>query len=412
MFATLLSNLQTLISGRFLVTSFFPTLAFWFANAAALFVFNAPFHAYVVGHIGSSTGLPWLMMFAGLLGVAFTAYGEAALLPAIQSIMEGNWPGPLVQLFAPSEMNHYERLNSHITENRRLRGSLGTTGGGQSQAEAWRATLLEARIVGNQVAGNNYTSRDPSAIEIARLAKLRRHARGIPGNDITLAVVHLTMDLRTHNADRPGPNNDFALENTRSLLWELINYADEYAATQYRALVTRRQFEFGALPLAPTRMGNVAKSIQNYSVERYEFNFELLWSRLQLPAQRDKDFGPLLQAAKTQLDFLVSCSALTLVWALLWAILLYFSKGPVYVFLGIAIGGPVVSYAWYCVAVAQYRTLADLLRATIDLFRFDLLTALHYPLPSAVQEERTVWRTVDALHALFELRDLRYAPPK
>src|SRR4029077_15682683 len=123
--------------------------------------------------------------------------------------------------------------------------------------------------------------------------------------------------------------------------------ANQYAPSQYRSLVTRRQFEFGSLPLAPTRMGNVARSVQSYAVERYDFNFELFWSRLQLPAQKDKDFGALLQGAKTQLDFLVSCSALTFLWTLIWAIWLFASSGPVLAFVGVAILGPLAAYAWY-----------------------------------------------------------------
>jgi hypothetical protein len=46
------------------------------------------------------------------------------------------------------------------------------------------------------------------------------------------------------------------------------------------------------------------------------------------------------------------------------------------------------------------------------LFRFDLLAALHYPQASGVHEERELWRTIDALHVLYELRDVRLTPPK
>ena len=414
MFTTLLSNLQTLISSRFVIASFFPTLAFWFANATMLFLFNTSFQEYIRDHIGETTGLTVVIMAAALIAVAFSAYAESALLPAIQSLMEGNSPSWLVAIFAPSQMNHYERLEQEIAENLKLRGSFGTTPVGRTRAQIWQASLMTARQVGNQAAAaiNNYTSQADSAREVGKLARLRRRARAIRGDAINSAVAGLVLDLRSNNSDLAGPDHDFGLETTRQLLWDLIIYADQYAAAQYRSLLTRRQFNFGPLPLAPTRMGNIARTVQGYAVDRYEFNFELLWSRLQLPAQRDKDFGPLLQAAKTQLDFLISCSSLTFLLALIWAPWLCVSSGPAVLFLAIALLGPLVSYAWYCVAVAQYRTLADLLRTSVDLFRFDLLAALKFSQPDGVEEERHLWRTVDAMHVLQELYDLRYTRPK
>lgn len=412
MFQTLLSNLQSLISSRFLVASFFPTIAFWFAHATMLFIYNAPFQEYVRSNIGQTAGLTVVIAAAALIGVAFSAYAEAALLPTIQSLMEGNWPRLLVTIFAPSQTRHYERLDRKTSESLRLRGAFGTTPSGQTRARLWQAALTTARQFGNGVATNNYTHNAESAREVAKLVRLRRQARPIRGIAIDSAVAGLTLDLRANNADLAGPDRDFALENTRQLLWDAIDYADQYATAQYRSLVTERQFAFGPLPVAPTRMGNVAKTVQGYAINRYDFNFELLWSRLQFPAQKDKDFGPLLQATKTQLDFLISCSALTFLWTLFWAIWLYVTSGPARVFLGVALLGPFVGYFWYRVAVAQYRTLADLLRSSIDLFRFDLLADFHHPQPDGVKEERFLWNSIDELHVFFDIHDLRYARPK
>jgi hypothetical protein len=412
MFQTLLSNLQTLISSRFLVGSFFPTLAFWFANATMLFLFNAPFQEYVRSNIGQTAGLAAVIALAALIGVAFSAYAESALLPTFQSLMEGSWHWLPVAFFAPAQMRQYERLEREIAENLRLRGAFHTTAGGQTRAQAWQASLTTARQAGDGLPVNNFTNRAPSAREVTTLAWRRRRSRPISGTLINSSVTALVLDLRANNADLPGPDGDFALENTRQLLWDLIDYADQYAVSQYRSLVTKRQFSFVKPPLAPTRMGNVAKTVQGYAVNRYDLNFELLWSRLQLPAQKDKDFGPLLQSTKTQLDFLISCSALTFLWTLLWAVWFYVTSGPAKVFLGVALLGPLVAYVWYGAAVAQYRTFADVLRSSVDLFRFDLLATLHYPQPDGVKEERQLWQIVDALHLLYEVHDLRYAHSK
>ena len=138
---------------------------------------------------------------------------------------------------------------------------------------------------------------------VRALADLRRAAKPIETVQLRKAVGELAPDLRANNVDI----GDSDLAEVRQLLWDLIDYAEQYATARYRSLRIAQQFEYGSSPLAPTRMGNVARTVQNYTVHRYNFNFEFLWSRLQVFAQKDKDFGPSLQAAKTQLDFLISC---------------------------------------------------------------------------------------------------------
>jgi hypothetical protein len=411
MFTTLLSNLQTLISTRFLVASFFPTLAFWFGHAAMLYFLNAPFQKFVQSTIGQTSGLAVLLTASALVAIALTAYAESALLPAIQSLMEGNWSQWLVSLFSPPQVKRYERLTQEIVENHALRGAYAA--GGQTLAERWRDDLRIARIYGTtHVAPNNYTMRNESAVRVTKLSRYRLRSRAISANQIQDAVSRLVIDLRANNADQRGPDDDNALEKVRELLWELVDYATDFAVAQYRLLVSIRESSYGAFPFAPTRIGNIARSVQNYAIKRYNFNFEFFWSRLQLIVQRDKEFAPLLQAAKTQLDFLISCSVLSFVWAAFWVPWLYFSSGPMWIFVAVAVAGPLAAYGWYRVAVTQYRTLADLLRSAVDLFRLDLLQQMQYGPPETVYEERELWDTVDRLHALYELYDLRFAPSK
>jgi hypothetical protein len=410
-FATLLTNLQNLISTRFVVSSFFPSLAFWFVNATLAYFLDAPFHDYATANAQLTAGFPALLAAAALIGIGLFAYAEYALLPTIQALLEGNWPKHAVWFFAPAQSVRYEEIVQQRAENRRMRGSFRTGAGGQSQAERWRSALRTARQEGAKRQVNTYSYHTSTARTVKRLAALRRAARPIPGSEIDTIVAQLVMELRANNADMPSPNNDNALDEVHTSLVDLIDYAEKYSSAEARALVARQQFSFGSLPLAPTRMGNVARTVQAYAINRYELNFELLWSRLQFLAQRDKDFGPTLQAAKTQLDFLVSCSVLSFVASIGWALWLRLTHGPAVLFLIVALAGPLAGYVWYRVAVAQYAALADLLRGAIDLFRFDLLTALHFPLPDGVEAERFLWDRVDALHLLGEMRDLKLTAP-
>jgi hypothetical protein len=81
-------------------------------------------------------------------------------------------------------------------------------------------------------------------------------------------------------------------------------------------------------------------------------------------------------------------------------------------FLLVAVGGPIMAYAWYRIAVAQYRTFADVLRTSIDLFRFDMLSDLHFALPADVSDERDVWETLHKLTQFAEPINLHYQHPK
>jgi hypothetical protein len=426
-FTSLLTNLQSLISSNFVVASFFPTLAFWFANAVMLYRFNAPFRDYVQNSLNQTAGMTTVVTAAALIGVAFTAYAEAALLPTIQSLLEGNWPRWLIWFFTPAQARRYNRLEVAIHRNAKLRGPLEKPVGNEIQTRAWQSRLTAAREAGQNArrqarrtardagqpepALNTYRRSEESAKTVAALDRLRSHASAISAAQLGRAVEQLVVDLGHHDANDAGPDHDYALENTRQLLWDLIDYAEDYPKDQYRLLKGKQQLWFGNPPLAPTRMGNVAKTAQRYAVKRYEFNFEAFWSRLQFLAQKDTDFGLSLKSAKTQFDFLLSCSAFTFLWTVLWAGWLYCSFGPGLTFLGIALLGPVLAYVWYRVAVVQYSTLADLMRSATDLFRLDLLARLQYQRPASVDQERELWHTIDAMHELYEIRELPYAEP-
>jgi len=73
---------------------------------------------------------------------------------------------------------------------------------------------------------------------------------------------------------------------------------------------------------------------------------------------------------------------------------------------------PVIAYTWYRAAVAQYQTFADVLRTSLDLFRFNLLTDLHIALPDDLPEEQALWDTLHRVHSYYEPQPLHYQHPK
>ena len=55
-------------------------------------------------------------------------------------------------------------------------------------------------------------------------------------------------------------------------------------------------------------------------------------------------------------------------------------------------GGIILAFISYRAAVAQAENYGENIRAAIDLYRFDLLKALHQPLPKNRDEEIARWK--------------------
>jgi hypothetical protein len=140
--------------------------------------------------------------------------------------------------------------------------------------------------------------------------------------------------------------------------------------------------------LMPTRLGNVLRAAEDYSKSAYGMDSVFWWPRL----------WPLLpEAVKTEID-----GALTLVVALLnFSLLMVLVALGGSVYLGIegnwlrillvALGGIGLSFVSYRAAVAQAQDYGERIRSAIDLYRFDLLKALHQPLPETLNDESGLW---------------------
>jgi hypothetical protein len=404
MLTSLLSGLQSLISSRIIVACFFPSLAFWFAHALMLFELNAPSRTSLSNTFAQSTGVFAAVLGASLIGLAMFAYALSAILPAIQSLLEGNWgDASITGTFAQSQAKALQNLEKRLSAIRYSYIQRPT-------ADAWVTKLHDAQREGAN-SEQVYTGSENSARLVRGLARRRLKNEPITKGELDDVVKELAADLSAFNATRSGDRQQNPLDDTRELLESVIEYARSVSANQYRRLKTRRRFTFGSWPVSPTRLGNVAQTIQAYALDMYEFNFELLWSRLQLIVKRDKDYGPVVESAKTQLDFLVACTVLTFAWAALWVVWLLATGGPFVAVLTCVVAG-FASWVWYGAAVAQYRTFADVVRGAVDLFRFDLLNALHLPLPAGIADERLLWERLDGMQTLGDRRDLRNAHSK
>ena len=476
MLSTVLTSLQSLIPGRFVVSAFFPMLAFVISNCAMLAWLNEPARSLLIRTIETSTAKSTFIVLVVLIAAAMLGYIFSALLPGFQLLLEGRWPAWLISFFVPVQGRQLEALENQQRENDRLRSTLentrpagweanrdtpaitlirpaaadnnagnffflstraGRTGqnapvfpqtedvkitdGGtewknigmdpelERPVPGWTRRLLQARILDLPAPPKTFTKDDNAAKAVAALEKLRRHNQPITYDSLNSAVDKMVAALAERNAN--DKKNSF-IDLTQSRLERLIEYAADLAASEDIRLTNKLRFNFGLQNPAPTLMGNIANTVQSYAEQRYNLNFEIFWSRMQRAIQKDKDFAPVLQQAKMQLDFLISCCVLTSMWSGVWmATLLLLGTGRL-AFLFVALAGPLIAYAWYRAGVAQYRTFADVLRTSIDLFRFDLLNDLHIALPGDVPEEQALWDTLHRIHSFYEPQPLNYQHPK
>jgi hypothetical protein len=544
MLSTVLTSLQNLIQGRFVVSAFFPMLAFVTVNGAMVAWLNEASRALLHTFLEASTAKSSFLMAVSLIATAMLAYIFSALLPGFQLLLEGRWPAWLISIFVPVQVRQLEDLEQSRKENDRLRGGLenpqdrdwrpnasiragativpsvnnprqfvftatqkgttaaaapvfpqiqlqevadggviwrntgiafniqrhdwaasapiaanativpasnndagfvftatkgGTTGlvapvfpqarlgqvidgtvtwsnsgvisNVKQPVENWELRLSEARAIGtSHHRGQNTFAKNSQAVRLViKLERLRRHNKPIYYGDLAEAVTAMETALAGHDADHPEKRT---LEMTRARLQQIIDYATDHAYSEDIRLTNKLQFNFGSQRPAPTRMGNVANTIQSYAEGRYNLNFEIFWSRMQRAIQKDKDFSPVLQQAKTQLDFLISCTVLTAIWSFLWIVnSLLLGTGRLSFLLAAAVG-PLIAYMWYRAAVAQYQTFADVLRTSVDLFRFDLLKDLHIALPDDLVEEQALWDNLHRIHAYYEPQPLHYQHPK
>jgi hypothetical protein len=474
MLSTILTTLQNLIQGRFVVSAFVPVLAFMGFNCAMLAWLNEPCRGEAVHtFLGASTAKSSFLILSFLIATAMLAYIFSAFLPGFQLLMEGHWPAWLISLFVPVQVRQLEELQKEREENDELRAGLeslqeyetwsantnfaagkiicpaivnnaghfvfiATRSGTTDQAmpnfpqtkgnqvndaavvwknigvapelpiSRWSFHLREARMLG-KTKPNTFTQKSDAAVAVADLERLRRRNMPITYSQLNSAVEKMSQALAANDAD---DRQHRVLEASRVRLKQLIEYATDHAYSEDIRLTNKLRFNFGSQRPAPTRMGNIANTIQSYAERCYKLNFEIFWSRMQRAIQRDKDFASLLQQSKMQLDFLISCSVLTGIWSLLWiliSLLLGTGRLP---FLLSAAFGPLISYTWYRAAVAQYQTFADVLRTSIDLFRFDLLNDLHVALPGDLPAEQALWDMLHRINSYYEPQPLHYQHPK
>jgi len=153
---------------------------------------------------------------------------------------------------------------------------------------------------------------------------------------------------------------------------------------------------FGSLQtVRASTLGNIIASYNLYPYKRYAMEAEVFWPRLRkvLP----EEYTEFVQDQQILLDFSLAMATLSGIYAILGLI-----GGPWIwyrpsVWLPLGAAGLLCCLFFYRVAVQTAERFGDLVRSSFDLFRLDLMEALHRPHPATWQVERQQWKELSEL---------------
>jgi hypothetical protein len=170
------------------------------------------------------------------------------------------------------------------------------------------------------------------------------------------------------------------LAQLQAIAWSIPHTKME-AGRQRRALGQLEPYP-AADRLLPTRLGNALRASEDEAGPRYGFATMTMFPRL-YPTLSDRLAG-VVDDARDQLDTATRMSVTLLVATAVSATLLG-AHGP---WLAVPATTALLSWIAYRAAVRTARTYGQALCLAFDLHRFDMLQALHYPLPTNPTQER------------------------
>jgi hypothetical protein len=405
MLSTVLQKLETLFSKHMLLSAFYPILVTVFLNLLLLQETSPRFRAWLASRQPAAN----LETLIGGMVIAFAIGISAFFLSTIslylRRVIEGyHWPDWLCKVAVPIQNGRLAEIENNKKTAGQLRREL------LRIAPTIESQMNRAREAGHQIDPPwcNYPASLP---QIDALRLNREKGQLIRAQELTAAVSALVTVLERNNADVPvdHPKTEDAerLDQDHDALEKLFPYALDRAAENLITFFVQRESEFGEGIVEPTAAGNMVRAVSSYAQRRYGFSMDLLWTRLQQAMQGHTFYDTVLDA-KAELDSLIALFWLTAVTWIGWWLWLAFTVESPWTFLVIALAGPASSWLLHRLILASYQSFNDLLRASVDLYRFQVLEALHIALPDGPTSEKQIWEAVATHNAYGEKLTLTY----
>src|ERR1039458_3373217 len=186
---------------------------------------------------------------------------------------------------------------------------------------------------------------------------------------------------------------------------------DLIEAQRVLARMANDQYPSGADLVLPTRLGNVIRSFETYPLHQYGLPAIAVWPRLQ--AVIPTTYAQALDGAQTSFNFMLNCSFLSAVLAVLLTICGLRWRHPWqadvdHSWMAWLVVVIVLPRLFYNAAIGQAAEWGTQVRTAFDLYRGLLLAQLGYEFkPETPAEERRIW---EAINYKLAFPDDRSAP--
>ena len=152
-----------------------------------------------------------------------------------------------------------------------------------------------------------------------------------------------------------------------------------------------------------TALENSRLAMEQYTKITYNVSFDFLWPRLRMVVPNNKTIADAVEVATATLDFAILMTALSALTTLGWMLVMPFVGNSLPLYLAVAVLGPALVWFFYRLANASQQGIGVVATMAIDGLRFDLLTALHLPLPTSASDEQKAWPNLElALYSAIE----------
>ncbi len=420
---TLIDRLQGLFGRGYLLAGFFPVLiltALCALVAGRLFPSTQGFFARVSEKEAS---LDQLLSWLGLLLIlALAGFIFWSLNTWLRELLEGRYlPSPIRRWLEARQQEarlaleeRLDQLRPDLSRYRRVAGMTLVEAIREKDSKAgkrqWANLLAAAETAARERTETRAFEVAPEVVrEHKRLLRMRRRQQVIPFRSARRLFEALLAELESAPADGLPE-----LVKMRRQFLRLARYATVKVESEYARLWCEKFWRFPSesAALGPTGLANMAELFRHYTSTRYGMEVDVFWPRLQKIVAGDKDFLPLLGEAKTKLDFAVAMTWTSGLFALGWSIVIPLYSESFLLFPLVITPAIVATALFYLVAFRAYRAFGEVLRSAVDLFRFQLLEALHLKLPPRVEDERALWQELSRQALLTGSENLEFQHPK
>src|SRR5262245_21299438 len=295
MLSTLLQTLQGFLPKRFFIVSFGPVLVFALLNSVLLYFEDARFGNLARNYFiqQGTSGLDLKNAFFFLLAVLLLSFLYSMLTARLRSLLEGQWawhvPGWLRRQYQKrealnQEYQSYRDQYDHVRNNR----------------NGWLEALKAARGKEGKSACS-YAADHPVSRGIHGLERKRKRGDIIELEELRTAFKGLIRVFEENLVD-PIVNVPYSLpdgkrmNDDQELLDEVSKYAEARLADASIQKHNQLTVSFSPTQLAPTALGNIARSISSYARRRYGMDLDFMWTRLQKVMEGTSYYQTLMEA--------------------------------------------------------------------------------------------------------------------